>query len=100
MVRRKCLDCPALISQGSRCRACQERYRGSYDRNEWPAAVKARDGYACVICGSRDRVVADHVVPLGRGGSHSVDNGQTLCHRHHAAKHGGAAARNRNEIPG
>jgi 5-methylcytosine-specific restriction endonuclease McrA len=88
MVRRKCLDCPRLIARGSRCADCQSRYRGSFDRTTWPRLVKERDGYACVLCGSRDRVVADHIVPLGRGGSHDVANGQTLCHRHHAEKHG------------
>lgn len=87
MVRRKCLDCPALISHGSRCRACQERYRGSYDRNAWPRLVKARDG-CCVICGSRRDLKAHHVVPLSRGGGHGLSNGVTLCGDCHQREHG------------
>lgn len=100
MVRRKCLDCPAFIGQGSRCAACSARYRSAYSRHQWAAAVKARDGYRCVICGSGDRVQADHIVGLAQGGTDTLGNGRTLCHRHHVEKHGGVAARNRSDIPG
>lgn len=85
MVRRKCLDCPRLIASGSRCAACAAAYKVP---KAWSVAVKRRDGYRCVICGSADRVQADHIVARSRGGSHEVSNGQTLCNRHHAEKHG------------
>ena len=88
MVRRKCLDCPAFIGSGSRCAGCAARYRSSYSRHGWAAAVKARDGYRCVICGGADRVQADHIVGLARGGRDTPENGQTLCHKHHREKHG------------
>ena len=47
------------------------------------AEILRRDGYKCVLCGRgrRDGVelVVDHITPKDKGGSGSVDNGQTLC---------------------
>lgn len=34
---------------------------------------------ACVYCGSRARIEIDHVVPLSRGGSHSIGNLVAAC---------------------
>ena len=33
----------------------------------------------CVQCGAMDRQTVDHIVPLSRGGRHSIGNLQTLC---------------------
>lgn len=33
----------------------------------------------CAACGSRDLIEIDHVIPLARGGRHSVGNMQALC---------------------
>jgi 5-methylcytosine-specific restriction endonuclease McrA len=33
----------------------------------------------CLVCGSRNGVAADHVMPLSRGGRHSIGNLQPLC---------------------
>ena len=90
---RRCLGCNALIAAGSRCKACQERYRNTYSRHEWAGLVKARAGYRCQQCGSHQRVVADHIVPLSQGGDNSLGNGQCLCQVCHREKHGGQAAK-------
>ena len=37
------------------------------------------DGYECVVCGARDRLEADHIIPVARGGSDVISNMQTLC---------------------
>lgn len=42
-------------------------------------AVFERDGYACLRCGSRSDLRADHVVPEVQGGEASEENLQTLC---------------------
>jgi len=61
---------------------------------EFPAEVKEeifrRDGYRCIVC-SRGRedgveIHADHKMPLDKGGTDTVDNGQTLCAEHNFLK--------------
>lgn len=86
-MRRKCLDCPTLIVEGSRCRGCQERYRSSYSRNGWAQQVKARDGGCCRRCGTTLGVEAHHIVPLSQGGADTLVNGLTLCHACHQREH-------------
>jgi 5-methylcytosine-specific restriction endonuclease McrA len=34
---------------------------------------------ACVACGSRENITADHVIPIILGGSHSIGNLQPMC---------------------
>lgn len=34
---------------------------------------------ACQVCGARTDLTVDHIVPIARGGGHSVRNLQTLC---------------------
>lgn len=57
-----------------------------------PTAVKLavwkRDRGQCVICGSRQNLHFDHIIPHSRGGSSStVENIQLLCAAHNLAKH-------------
>lgn len=89
---RRCLDCNRLISSGSRCSEHQRAYRSSYARHQWADAVKRRAGYRCEQCGSRDRVQADHVLPISQGGQDTPENGRALCHTCHRRVHGGQAA--------
>jgi len=43
-------------------------------------AVFARDGYACVYCGSGGlELHCDHVEPVARGGGHEIENLVTAC---------------------
>ena len=56
-----------------------------------PSAVKLevwkRDNGRCVICGSKDNLHFDHIIPYSRGGSSLVaENIQLLCARHNIAK--------------
>jgi hypothetical protein len=56
-----------------------------------PASVKVevwkRDKGRCVICGSRDNLHFDHLIPYSKGGSSLVaENIQLLCARHNIAK--------------
>lgn len=88
-MRRKCLDCPTLITTGSRCRVCQERYRSSYSRHGWAAAVKARAGGRCERCGATANLKAHHVRPLAAGGTDTPADGQCLCHTCHEREHHG-----------
>lgn len=82
---RPCLDCRRPIREGSRCRACRERYRPRAEQQAFRDAVLARDR-SCVDCGSTVDLEADHIVPLAAGGSFDPRNGATRCRRCHQAK--------------
>ena len=49
--------------------------------------VFKRDGGKCVMCGAKDELHFDHVLPYSRGGSSLVaENVQILCARHNLEK--------------
>ena len=51
---------------------------------EWAHLVKTRDGYRCVICGDNKRPNAHHlIVRENKETKFDVDNGLTLCPKHH-----------------
>ena len=41
--------------------------------------IYERDGYACLLCGSTDRLSLDHITPYSRGGADSEENLRVLC---------------------
>lgn len=49
-----------------------------------------RDDYKCVVCrrGKKEgmEIHADHIISLDKGGTNTVDNGQTLCSEHNLLK--------------
>jgi len=61
---------------------------------DFPPEVKEeifkRDGYKCLVCnrGREDGVelCADHILPKDKGGTNTIDNGQTLCTEHNLLK--------------
>ena len=74
------------------------RYDPDYAKHkelyEFPEEIKEkifkRDGFRCVVCG-RGRedgveIHADHKIPFDKGGTNTVDNGQTLCSEHNFLK--------------
>jgi 5-methylcytosine-specific restriction endonuclease McrA len=40
----------------------------------------------CYNCGSTENLSIDHVIPLARGGNHSIGNLMTLCRKCNASK--------------
>lgn len=53
---------------------------GSFTADQWRAIVNhyCPDG-RCLCCGEHKKLTQDHVVPLSRGGSNSIDNIQPIC---------------------
>jgi hypothetical protein len=53
-------------------------------------AIFRRDNYRCVVCGQgRENgleICADHIVPKDKGGTNTLENGQTLCAKHNLIK--------------
>ena len=49
-----------------------------------------RDDYRCVVCGRGRKdgveIAADHIKPKDKGGTNTLDNGQTLCYEHNLRK--------------
>ena len=50
--------------------------------------VWRRDEGKCVLCGSRDRLEYDHIIPYSMGGSDTARNIQLLCERCNRSKGG------------
>lgn len=50
--------------------------------------VFTRDGYKCVKCSSPFHLQCDHKVNRSQGGTHSMENLQTLCMKCHDEKTG------------
>lgn len=63
----------ARIQRGKRNSAS-----GMFTRQEWLGLLDFYD-HRCLACGVTDRLSADHVIPLSRGGSNTIDNIQPLC---------------------
>lgn len=62
-----------------RRRTRQTAAGGSYTVAEWKSLLD-HYGNRCLCCGRNDvRLAADHIVPVVRGGSSSIDNIQPLC---------------------
>ncbi len=61
---------------------------------EFPPQIKEaifrRDGHKCVVCGrgieDGIEIHADHKVPIDKGGTNTLENGQTLCSEHNLLK--------------
>jgi len=63
-----------------------------------PCKIFERDNYICQLCGKKTRPDyknqhhplypnLDHIVPLSKGGDHTMKNTQCLCHRCNCKKH-------------
>lgn len=52
---------------------------GEFTAKEWKALCK-KFNHTCLCCGKKCKKLSpDHVIPLSRGGSNSIDNIQPLC---------------------
>jgi 5-methylcytosine-specific restriction endonuclease McrA len=73
-------------NRGERCHFWRGGAAAPYNE-EWQFIRKqalARDGKACVLCGSKNRVNVHHVVPYRYSQSHALTNLITLCRSCHS----------------
>ena len=53
-------------------------------------AIFHRDDLKCVICGlgeqHGEKIAADHKIARSKGGTNTLENGQTLCYKHNSMK--------------
>lgn len=100
--RRYRQDKPEIVAEADRrwaranldkCTAKMNRYRtrqteagGSYTDGEWQALC-AHYGNKCLRCGRDDvKLTFDHILPVSKGGSSDISNGQPLCKSCNSAK--------------
>jgi len=81
--RRRNPDRRAFISANRRAR--ELKAPGSHTYAEWRAMVELLEG-RCAYCGLSGPVTRDHVIPLARGGSNSIDNIVPACRTCNARK--------------
>lgn len=67
-------------------RARKKGSSGSVSNIEWKELC-SRYGNICLRCGSSRKLTQDHVVPLSKGGFHTIYNLQPLCRSCNCSKH-------------
>lgn len=70
---------------GRRYRAKKKGTGGSVSNIEWKELC-SHYGNICLRCGSSDKLTQDHVVPLSKGGFHTIYNLQPLCRSCNSSK--------------
>lgn len=51
---------------------------GDLKYSQWTELLERYDN-KCIACGSSEKLSMDHIVPLSKGGLHTIDNVQPLC---------------------
>lgn len=78
-------DTGKSVEYAQRRRALLLNAEGDFTAKEFAELCDLYDG-VCLACGIDFDIVADHVVPLSKGGSNSIDNIQPLCRSCNASK--------------
>ena len=78
-------DNPAAIQRLKASRRTTEEM-GPFDERDWRRLLE-RWGHRCAYCGSRSgRLSMDHVIPLSRGGRHTIGNLLPACRSCNSSK--------------
>ncbi|QAY17349.1 HNH endonuclease [Gordonia phage IDyn] len=75
------------IRKSERCDRRRRAVRGSVSTKDWLRALRRSQGH-CAYCHRKsDRLTIDHVVPISRGGRHTIGNIVPACPRCNYQKH-------------
>ena len=84
----KCRDCGCFYSLPHLENLAK---RTNTTLTHWREKVAARDNYQCRLCGSTENIHVHHIIPVSADPTsefkYDVNNGITLCHRHHLQAH-------------
>lgn len=75
-----------VVAYSHKQRAFREGVSGSFTKQEWNDLLQAY-GNRCLRCGSADKISADHIVPISKGGTNDIYNIQPLCKSCNSIKH-------------
>lgn len=78
---------PARARASAVCKeAKRKKAPGKWTGRQWTALLN-HYGHQCMRCSSAEDLTADHVVPIAKGGSNTIDNIQCLCRSCNSKKH-------------
>lgn len=66
------------IASCENSRAARLKIGGIISEKEW-ISVLVKYKNKCVTCGTTENISMDHIKPLSRGGTHTIDNIQPMC---------------------
>lgn len=55
-------------------------------KRDYRKAIFHRDNNQCVRCGSNESLTVDHIIPISKGGTDTLDNLRTLCRKCNCSK--------------
>jgi 5-methylcytosine-specific restriction endonuclease McrA len=58
---------------------------GYHTLEQWERLLAFYKGQ-CLVCGTTQNITKDHIIPISKGGSNSIDNLQPLCKAHNSSK--------------
>jgi 5-methylcytosine-specific restriction endonuclease McrA len=59
-------------------RNLENKAKGRHSERQWKELCELNE-HKCIICGKEKILTKDHIIPLSKGGSNSIENIQPAC---------------------